>query len=120
MTNSIPPLSPDIWRLDVLSGIPHDSRLDPEWDTTPIWSPDGGRIAFTSWRNGDWDLYQKTASGGGQEELLLKSNEGKFPTHWSWDGRFIAYTNQGARGDSMYGCCRCSVIGSRFRSQNEV
>jgi len=60
----------------------------------PIWSADGTRIAFTSWRNGDWDLYQKATNGSGEEEVLFESNEGKFPSHWSSDGRFLAYTNQ--------------------------
>src|SRR5262249_23763280 len=100
VTNSNPSLgTPDIWRLDVSRGIASRFTFDPEWDTTPIWSPDGAYIAFTSWRNGDWDLYQKAANGG-EEGHLLKSNEGKFPIHWSWDGRFIAYTNQSAKGDS--------------------
>jgi eukaryotic-like serine/threonine-protein kinase len=101
VTNSNPSIgAPDIWRLDLLLGIPSRFTFHPEWDVMPIWSPDGGRIAFTSSRDGDWDLYQKAASGGGEEELLLKSNEGKFPSHWSWDGRFIAYTNQSTKGGS--------------------
>ena len=64
-----------------------------------------------------WDLYQKAASGTAQEELLLKSNEGKFPTDWSWDGRFIAYNRAESRGRApACGCYRCSAIGSRSRS----
>ena len=100
MTNSNPSIGArSIWRLDILRGIPSRFTFDGEWDAAPIWSPDGGRIAFVSWRNGTWDLYQKAASGTSQEEVLLKSNESKSPTHWSWDGRFIAYTNFTAKGD---------------------
>ena len=73
---------------------PHDFTFDPEWDVAPIWSPDGSRIIFSSWRNGSWDLYQKAANGDGPEELLLESNEEKLPSHWSWDGQFIAYNRQ--------------------------
>jgi eukaryotic-like serine/threonine-protein kinase len=43
-------------------------------------------------------LYQKATSGTAQEEVLLKSNEGKFPTDWSWDGRFIAYNRMSPEG----------------------
>src|SRR6185503_8698837 len=91
--------APEIWRLDVLHSMASRFTFAQEWNSAPIWSPDGDRIAFASWRNGDWDLYQKAASGTSQEEVLYKSNEGKFPSHWSWDGRFIAYTNHSARGD---------------------
>jgi len=45
----------------------------------PIWSPDGARIVFSSNRGGTYDLYVKSASGAGQEELLLKSERDKGP-----------------------------------------
>jgi eukaryotic-like serine/threonine-protein kinase len=100
VTNSNPSIgAPDIWRLDVLRGIPSRFTFDPEWDTTPIWSPDGSRIVFSSWRRGSWDLYQKAANGDGTEELLLESNEEKFPSHWTWNGQFISYNNISAKGD---------------------
>jgi Tol biopolymer transport system component len=100
VTNSNPAIgASDIWRLDLLRGIASRFTFHPESDRMPIWSPDGGSIVFTSWRDGTWDLYQKAASGTGQEEVLLKSNESKWPTHWSWDGRFIAYNNATAKGD---------------------
>jgi eukaryotic-like serine/threonine-protein kinase len=100
VTNSNPSIgAPDIWRLDVLRGIASRFTFDSEWDVAPIWSPDGGYIVFTSWRNGTWDLYQKAVSGSDPEKLLLKSDQQKFPSHWSWDGRFIAYSSLTARGD---------------------
>jgi eukaryotic-like serine/threonine-protein kinase len=88
----------DIWLIDLGRGHPSRFTFDPERDFLPIWSPDGSRIVFTSSRNGSWDLYQKAVSGTAQEELLLKSNDSKFPTDWSWDGRFIAYNRQSPDG----------------------
>ncbi len=44
---------------------------------TPIWSPDGNRIVFTS-SNGEY-VYQKLTSGAKDEEPLLKSTENKLP-----------------------------------------
>jgi eukaryotic-like serine/threonine-protein kinase len=61
----------------------------------PVWSPDGNRIIFASNREGNFNLYQKLASGAKDEELLLKSNEDKYPTSWSRDGRFLLYTTVG-------------------------
>ena len=88
----------DIWLIDTGRGHPSRFTFDPKGDILPIWSPDGRHIVFTSSRNGSWDLYQKSTSGA-QEELLLKSNESKFPTDWSRDGRFIAYNNQSPKGE---------------------
>jgi eukaryotic-like serine/threonine-protein kinase len=61
-------------------------------DTHPVWSPDGSHIIFRSNRDGPYDLYQKRADGAKDEEVLLKSNEDKYPTSWSRDGRFLLYT----------------------------
>src|SRR5688572_11768275 len=36
-------------------------------------------------------LYQRAASGAGQDEALLKSDDSKLPNDWSADGRFILY-----------------------------
>ena len=36
-------------------------------------------------------MYQKIASGTGNEEVLLRSSEEKVPDDWSSDGRFIVY-----------------------------
>ncbi|MGH9579764.1 MAG: TolB family protein, partial [Terriglobales bacterium] len=40
---------------------------------------------------GLYHLYQKAASGAGQDTLLLKSNNFTFPTDWSRDGRYLVY-----------------------------
>jgi len=69
---------------------------DPQSDNSPVWAPDGSRIAWASSREGGriFDtLYEKATSGVGEEKLLHKSAEGKFITDWSRDGRFIAYEN---------------------------
>jgi len=80
----------DIWLFDS-HGLPSRFTTDPAGDSNPLWSPDGSRIVFASSREGVWNLYQKIASGVGNEELLLKSSERKVPVDWSSDGRFILY-----------------------------
>ena len=79
----------DIWLLDVASGRTTRFTSDPAWEAFPTWSPDGSRIIFTSNRSGVYDLYQKASNGTGTEELLYKSSEGKGPTSWSPDGRYL-------------------------------
>jgi eukaryotic-like serine/threonine-protein kinase len=85
----------DIWFVDVAGE--HSSRFtfDPSNEVNPVWSPDGSRIVFSSNRSGPYDLYWKTSSGAGNEELLLKSEKSKFATDWSSDGRFILYDSSG-------------------------
>ena len=39
--------------------------LDPADDLNPVWSPDGARIAFTTYRKGNADIYVKNADGVG-------------------------------------------------------
>ena len=82
----------DIWLLDLARGIPSRFTFDPASDVYPVWSPDGSRIVFGSSRDGAWSLYQKSSSGAGSEEAILKSSDRKWPSDWSSDGRFILYT----------------------------
>ncbi len=81
----------DIWLFDLSRGIPSRFTTDPAGDTNALWSPDGGRIVFSSTREGVRNLYQKIAGGGGNEEVLLKSSEDKVPNDWSANGQFIVY-----------------------------
>jgi eukaryotic-like serine/threonine-protein kinase len=84
-------LTLDLWLYDVTGVAGSRFTFDPADDLFPVWSPDGSRIVWSSNRDGTNHLYQKGASGAGQDALLLKSNNRKFPTDWSLDGRFIIY-----------------------------
>ncbi len=59
-----------------------------------MWSPDGSRIVFSSDRDGIPNLYQRTASGAGNDEALFKSDHRKIANDWSADGKFILYQEQ--------------------------
>jgi dipeptidyl aminopeptidase/acylaminoacyl peptidase len=85
----------DIWLRDVASGKETRFTSDPGWEAFPLWSPDGSRIIFTSNRGGAFDLYQKASIGTAAEELFYKSAEGKGPTGWSPDGRFLLFYSIG-------------------------
>jgi serine/threonine protein kinase len=81
----------DIWIIELGRGNPTRFTFDPAIEMWPVWSPDGGRIAFASNREGTMNIYQRPASGTGKEEELLKSDSAKFPMDWSADGRFLLY-----------------------------
>ncbi|HEV8367882.1 MAG TPA: protein kinase [Pyrinomonadaceae bacterium] len=82
----------DIWLLDLATGQPTRFTFDPATELFSVWSPDGTRIIFSSDKEGPRQIYQKPATGAGKQELLVKSDDNKFPSDWSADGRFILYT----------------------------
>jgi TolB protein len=57
-------------------------------DSHPAWSPDGLKIAFTSYRDDEGDIYLMNADGSGQTRLV----EGIQPA-WSPDGQKIVFSS---------------------------
>jgi Tol biopolymer transport system component len=84
----------NIWQIETDRGV--RSRLtlhaSPVTDLSPVFSPDGNSIAFASNVKGVYDLWRKTLTGQGAEELLLETPHLKVPADWSPDGRFLLYT----------------------------
>ena len=81
----------DVWILDLAHGGQTRFTFDSGNEIFPIWSPDGGRIAFSSNRDGHVNMYQKFSNGSGNEEQILVSSEAEFCNDWSTDGQFIAF-----------------------------
>jgi Tol biopolymer transport system component len=81
----------DIWVTDWQRGATTRLTLDPADDFNPVWSPDGLRVAFTTFRKGNADIYVKNANGVGAETPLLESSANEFVEDWSKDGRYLAY-----------------------------
>ena len=81
-----------VWLLDFMRGVSERFTFGSGAAVAPVWSPDGSRVIFASDPTGNYDLYQKAASGGTDAQLVLKSPENKFPDSWSRDGRFLLYT----------------------------
>ena len=79
----------DVWLVDTSRGIPARFTFDPGGDRYPLWSADGRRVVFWSVRSGPLSLYEKSASGAGDEQLLAA--DAGVPLSWSPDGRFLLY-----------------------------
>ena len=81
----------DLWIAD--SDGTNATRLsfDPADDIFPVWSPDGTRVRWASNRDGVYHMFEKAASGSGQDRLLFQTPLFKFPTDWSREGEVIVY-----------------------------
>jgi eukaryotic-like serine/threonine-protein kinase len=93
--------SQNIWLLDLNRGTFTRVTFQAPDDATPVWSPDGNGIVFSSSRGMMRDLILKPFGGTGADELLVQSDEPKYPADWSRDGRFILYDSFSAstKGD---------------------
>jgi len=89
----------DVWTLDLERGALNRLTSAPTIDAYPVFSPDGSRVVFGVLDRGGMDLYWKLANGTGSEHLLLENANGKTPTDWSRDGRFILYRENGPNTD---------------------
>ncbi len=56
----------------------------------PAWSPDGRKIAFSSKRDGDFEIFVMDADGGNQTQLTRNKDSDGAPA-WSPDGKKIAF-----------------------------
>jgi len=80
----------DVWITDIARNVSSRFTFDPATDFTPVWSPDGSRIAFNSDRMGRTAIFMKP-SNGVQAESLFYAGRGIFGVaDWSRDGLFLA------------------------------
>ena len=81
----------DIWTVPSVGGEARQLTSNPAYESDPIWTPDGKKIVFTSWREGSKDLFVTSLSGGvptrltnlpGSETPLAVSPEGEVYFNW--------------------------------------
>jgi eukaryotic-like serine/threonine-protein kinase len=82
----------DVWVIDVARGVPSRITFAQSREWTPVWSPDGSRLAFGSGRDRGSHTYQKSAAGVGTETPMFRSDASEIPVAWSHDGRYIVFS----------------------------
>jgi serine/threonine protein kinase/Tol biopolymer transport system component len=89
------PENRDIWNIDVSRGIRSRVTSDPAPDLSPVWSPDGLRVAFGTQRSGRYSLRLRPVTGTADDDVLFEGAGGfdiLAPSSWSSDGRYLAFT----------------------------
>jgi eukaryotic-like serine/threonine-protein kinase len=83
----------NLWLYDLTrGGSPARFTFAASKDDDPVFSPDGSSIVFESNRDGLRNLYRRLTNGAKDEELLLKSDEQKYPHSWSRNGNYLLYS----------------------------
>jgi Tol biopolymer transport system component len=83
----------DIWIHESAQGATTRLTFDPGADQTPIWSPDGKQILFSSTQRLGNQLHLKNADGSGSEEEVADLGAATFnPWDWSRDGKYILFS----------------------------
>ncbi len=102
-TNMAAALSPDhrtvaidlqgrIWTLPVTGG--EATPLTDELGDArqPTWGPDGRRVAFQSYRDGNWHIWSVATTSGQLTQHTFGPYDDREP-HWSSDGRHIVFSS---------------------------
>jgi eukaryotic-like serine/threonine-protein kinase len=71
---------------------------------TPVWTPDGQWITYSSNRDGRWRIYRQRADGSGVAEALTDpaENTSHIEPAWMPNGEQLAYTETGDNGADIW------------------
>ena len=86
--------------------------------TTPVHTPAAGRIAFTSYRDGNREIYVMNADGSGVRRLTDNEADDGDPS-WSADGRRIAFVSNRDGNREIY-VMNADGLGVRQLTDNEA
>jgi tricorn protease len=82
----------DIWTVETIGGTARAITSHPAHDISPVFSPDGRSIAFSSNRHGSYDIYVVPVQGGRPRRLTMDSAS-EMVCGWTPDGKNILFAS---------------------------
>src|SRR5688500_4542394 len=80
-----------IWLVERTGGTAKRLTTTPNDETSPVFSPDGRRIAFSQSNGNDWDVFIAPADASGPPARVTMMPEDDFVTGWSPDGKEVIF-----------------------------
>jgi tricorn protease len=80
-----------IWLVERTGGTARRLTTTPNEETSPVFSPDGRRIAFSQSNGNDWDVFIAPADASGQPMRVTMMPEDDFVTGWSPDAKEVIF-----------------------------
>jgi tricorn protease len=100
----------DIWTVATAGGDAHLLVSHAAYDSRPLYSPDGTRLAFMSTRTGNGDIYVLTLASGDVQRLTYDDAPDQLDA-WSRDGRWLYLSSGSQDVNGMDDIFRVSVDG---------
>lgn len=81
----------DIWSMNPDGSDLTRLTTDPALDRFPSWSPDGTKIAFSSKRTGNFEIWVMDANGANQQQITHDAPNNDGSPNWTADGSQLVY-----------------------------
>ncbi len=81
----------DLWLLDLPRDTATRLTSNPATESRPIWSSNGGAVAYASDRGGLAAIWQKGVTSDATESLLVKEDRSLIPSDWSKNDEYLVY-----------------------------
>ena len=92
----------DVRSLSSASNIATNLTQNAGDDWSPVWSPDGQRLAFASSRDGNTEVYVMDADGTNPTNLTQNADTDGWNIVWSPDGQRLAFTSERDGNTEVY------------------
>ncbi len=81
----------NLWKVSSTGGVATPLTVGNSYNSTPVWSPDGSKIAFSSDRYGNFDVFVMPSEGGEATRLTYHSAD-ETPASFTPDGKAVLFS----------------------------